>query len=294
MINQATVIQRLRSTPAARCRARILALAVACCGVAATALAQAAPEPQPLVEARRLYNQGRYEAAVTSAEQAAAAAAFHDEAMLVLGRARLERYRQTAEPSELAVARDALRGVNASNLDARDRVELVVGLGQALYLDSSYRAAAEVFTGALDHGAELGPAARDPLLDWWATALERDAQTRPVTDRPPLYDRIVGQMEEELRKDPGAASASYWLAAALRLRGDVERAWDTALAGWVRAQLTRDHGAALRPDLDLLMRDGIIPDRARRLATGGQDPEQLAASLGAEWDQFKQRWGEQP
>ena len=209
---------------------------------------------------------------MASAQQAAQVAQFRDPALLVLGRARLERFRQTAEANELVVARDALRGVDASKLESRDRVELVVGLGQALYLDSSYRAAAEVFTGALDHGAELGAAARDQLLDWWATALERDAQTRPVTDRPALYDRIVAQMEQELRKDPGSTSASYWLSAALRLRGDIDRAWDTALAGWVRGQLSRDHGAALRPDLDQLMRDGIIPDRARRMAARRTGP----------------------
>ena len=149
-------------------------------------------------------------------------------------------------------ARDALSAADASLLDARDRLELLVGLGQALYLDSEFRAAAEVFTGAIDNAAVLGPQARDQLLDWWATALDRHAQTRPVTDRPPIYDRLVAQMEQELRKDAAAASASYWLAAGLRLRGDLERAWDAALAGWVRSLLTPDRGAALRPDLDEL------------------------------------------
>jgi tetratricopeptide (TPR) repeat protein len=258
--------------------------------LATGSLAQPLAEPAQLVDARRLYNQGRYEAAIAAAEQAAQIASFRNPALLVLGRARLERFRQTAEPAELRVARDDLRRVDASRLDARDRLELVVGLGQALFLDSHYRAAAEVFSGAVDHASALGPAARDQLLDWWATALERDAQTRAPADRPPFYDRIVSQMEQELRKDAGASSASYWLAAALRLRGDLDRAWDAALAGWVRCQLARDRGAALRPDLDLLMRDGIIPDRARKTANGGADPEQIAAGLTAEWEQFKERW----
>ena len=202
--------------------------------------------------------------------------------MLVLGRARLERYRQTADPAELRVAREELRSVDASRLDPRDRLELVVGLGQALYLDGHFRAAAEVFSGAVDNAVSLGAGARDQLLDWWATALERDAQTRAPGPRS-VYDRLVSQMEQELRKDAGAASASYWLAAALRLRGDLDRAWDAALAGWVRAQLARDRGAALRPDLDQLMRDGIIPDRAAR-ETPARTPSRSLAASSEEWE----------
>jgi tetratricopeptide (TPR) repeat protein len=267
-------------------------MAVCAWAIALAAGAQAVvAEPPPLVEARRLYNQGKYEAAVAAAEQATQVAQFRNPALLVLGRARLERFRQTAESAELSDARDELQAVDASRLEPRDRVELVVGLGQALYLDGHYRAAAEVFSGALDHASVLGPGARDQLLDWWATALERDAQTRAPADRGPFYDRVVSQMEQELGKDAGAASASYWLAAALRLRGDLDRAWDAALAGWVRAQLARDRGAALRPDLDQLMRDGIIPDRARKAAGGGQDADQLAAAMTSEWDQFKEKWG---
>ena len=37
------------------------------------------------------------------------------------------------------------------------------------------------------------------------------------------------------------------------------------MAGWVTAPLGKDHGAALRADLDRLMVQGIIPDRAGRL-----------------------------
>jgi hypothetical protein len=97
-------------------------------------------------------------------------------------------------------------------------------------------------------------------------------------------------MEQELRKDASAASASYWLAAGLRLRGDLERAWDAALAGWVRSLLTPDRGAALRPELDELMRDGIIPDRARRATPAGQDVDQTLATMMATWEAFKKDW----
>jgi hypothetical protein len=212
---------------------------------------------------------------------------------LIYGRSAIERFRQTADPADLAKGRDALRSVDASRLEARDRLDLIVGLGQALYFEGQFRVAAEVFTSVLDQAHTLGPAARDQLLDWWATSLDRFAQSRPVADRAAVYERVLAQMDAELRRDAGAASASYWVAAAWRGKGDLERAWDAALAGWVRAQLTRDRGAGLRPDLDQLVRDAIIPDRARRMAPAS-DPDQAAAAMLAEWDLFKEKWAPSP
>lgn len=276
--------------------------------LAGPALAQAPREPRPssrvpptaasrnaaaLAEARRLYNLGRYEAAIATASEITAPSALRPQALLVLGRARLERFRQTSDETDLAQGRHDLQSVDASLLEDRDRVELLVGLGQALYLDNEFRAASEVFTSALDHATELGGHARDQLLDWWATALDRHAQARPVADRPAIYDRLVAQMEQELRKDAGAGSASYWLAAGLRLRGDLDRAWDAALAGWVRALLTPDRGAGLRPDLDELIRDGIAPDRARRATPAGQEIDQTLTPMLEEWELFKREWGGQ-
>lgn len=243
-----------------------------------------------LGEARRLYNLGRFDAAMASAEEALAHQALRPQALLVLGRSRLERYRQTADLADLDQARNDLIRIDPALLDPRDRTELVVGLGQALYLDSDFRAAAEVFASALENASALGAYARDQLLDWWATALDRHAQTRPAADRPPIYERIVAQMDHELRRDVTAVSAAYWLAAALRLRGDLDRAWDAVLAGWVRALVAPDRGVALRLDLDELMRDAIIPERARRLTPPGQDAGPAAAALTAEWDRFKARW----
>ena len=70
-------------------------------------------------------------------------------------------------------------------------------------------------------------------------------------------------MEKELAADSASAPAAYWLAAAARGTGNLDRALNAAMAGWVTAPLGRDHGAALRADLDRLMVQGIIPDRAR-------------------------------
>jgi hypothetical protein len=252
--------------------------------------AAAARSAEALAEARRLYNLGRYEAAIATAASIGEQSAVRPQALLVLGRSRLERFRQTSDEVDLVQGRDDLRRIDASRLDERDRLELLVGLGQALYLENEFRAAAEVFTSALDSAATLGAHARDQLLDWWATALDRHAQARPVADRPAIYDRLVAQMEHELRRDAAAGSASYWLAAGLRLRGDIDRAWDAALAGWVRALMTPDRGAALRPDLDSLVRDGIAADRARRATAPGQDVDQVLAAMLEEWETFKKKW----
>jgi hypothetical protein len=90
-------------------------------------------------------------------------------------------------------------------------------------------------------------------------------------------------MRDELGLNPGSAAASYWLSAAALGQGDHQAAWDAALAGWVRAPLAEDHGAALRGELDRLVQRLIVPQRARALA---QPPELFQQ----EWDDFKARW----
>ena len=82
------------------------------------------------------------------------------------------------------------------------------------------------------------------------------------------------------------------MAAASFARGNVERAWEAAVAGWVRGILTADKGMSLRPDLDRLVRDAIIPERVRRLhaAAAGGDSAPTEAALLAEWTQLKEQW----
>jgi hypothetical protein len=71
----------------------------------------------------------------------------------------------------------------------------------------------------------LGPRDKQMLLDWWATAMDREAQTRPADRRRVVFEQISARMEEELRQDPGSAVANYWQAVALRGMGDVDGAW---------------------------------------------------------------------
>jgi hypothetical protein len=245
--------------------------------------ADAADEPTPLMQARELYNERQFEAAIEAAEQARTDATIADRADLIAARAYLERYRRSAVAEDLAQARERLRRLNPQGLDDRERTEFVVGLGQALYFEESYRAAAEVFDSILDGSDILTLDSRERVLDWWATAIDRDAWRQPQEARRAAYARILDRMRDELSVRPGSATAGYWLAAAARSQGDLQAAWDAAEAGWVRSTLALDRGAVLRAELDQLMLVAIVPERARAL-------EQPADELLLDWENFKERW----
>jgi hypothetical protein len=271
---------------------RLAAPALTLLVLAAPAAAQQAPVTvaDPLAPARTLYNEGRFEDAIQAAQ--AVQTTVGAPATLIVGRAGLERFRTTADPAQLTAARTALSHVDALRLSPRDRLDLVVGLGEALFFDEHYHAAADLFESILEDVAALGPAPRDQLLDWWATAVDRHVRGLAPEKRAEAFDRLVARMEGELRKDPSSAAAAYWVAAASFARGNVDQAWEAAVAGWVRGILTVDRGMALRPDLDRLVRDAIIPERVRRISATASTGEVQAteASLLAEWALIKDQW----
>jgi hypothetical protein len=257
----------------------------------ATPLPSATAGVDALARARTLYNDGRFDEAMTAAAEAQAFPTVNAAAGVVLGRAGLERFRRTADPADLAGAREALRDVDPTSLTGRDRLDFVIGLGETLFFDEHYRSAADLFESTLNQEALTG-AARDQVLDWWATAIDRHVRTLAPELRAAAYDRLIERMEGELRRDGGSASAAYWVAAASFARGQIDRAWDAAIAGWVRALVgAADRSAVLRPDLDRLVRDAIIPERVRRLPVAGT-PEGTQAQAGmlAEWELIKERW----
>lgn len=242
-----------------------------------------------LAEARRLYNLGQYDDAERAAREAAANVATIDRARVVLGRIHLERYRRSANPADLASARTALRATDTRALDGRERIELTIGLAEALYFEDRYGAAGEMFESVMDATRTvLDPLAHERVLDWWATALDRLAPTRPAPERPAVYERIAERMMSEVERDPGSTSAGYWLVAAARGRGDLDRALDSATAGWVRAIHARDRGVVLRADIDRLMVQAVLPERAARLSP--RDQKAALTGMLAEWDAFKERW----
>jgi hypothetical protein len=242
-----------------------------------------------LADARRLYNEGKYDAAERTARVAASQPRLANSALVVLGRALLELYRESASEQHFAQAREALRTVNTAQLDSRERVELMLGLGQGLFLEDRFAAAADVLEPIIDSSKALDQdTSHDRALDWWASALDRHAQARPLAERAPIYARVTSRMGAELLRDAGSAPANYWIVAAVRNSGDVEGAWNAAMASWIRSVLGRDRGVALRGDLDRLMIQGIIPDRAARI--GGKEPSMVAAGLVGEWEAFKAAW----
>jgi tetratricopeptide (TPR) repeat protein len=248
------------------------------------------PEPDLLTRARLLYNQQQYEGAIELALKARSLPNLASSAALILARAHLERFRQSPNPEDLTAARAALGELRPDTLPPRDRVELLIGLGESLYLDAEFGAAAELFEGALVRSDQLGPAARERLLDWWASALDRRAQSQPVESRGPLYGRILDRMESELRWDSASATAAYWVVAAARGTGDLDRAWDLAIAGWVRTSYVHDGGATLRLDLNRLVLEGIVPERVRERASSEADRERVTASMESTWAMVKQQW----
>jgi hypothetical protein len=249
------------------------------------------PPPDALTRARQAYNERRFDEAIAAAAEAGKLAGLSDAASLVTARALLERYRDAAAPSDtdLAEARRLLKDIDRMKLSARDFIEHQVGLGEALYLENSYGAASEFFATALARVAVTEPDTRDLVFEWWATALDHQAQFGPPVDRRVLYARILDQAEEELGRRDHSAVASYWLAAAAQGMDDLERAWGAAQAGWIRARQLGQRGAQLRADLDRLVRQVILPERARRLTLEG-DPRTALDLYLMEWEDLKKRW----
>jgi hypothetical protein len=258
----------------------------------ATLLLGAAPllaaESPALVKARALFNAANYEGAIDAASVARKDAQFADAGALVVARARLERYRQSGAAIELAEAREALRSIKSAALNPRDQVDLVIGLGQALYFGEVFGAAADLFDTALEKGPILGERDRTLLLDWWATALDREAQLRAVDRRAAVYERIGARMDRELHSEPSSAVANYWRVIAARGTGDFDLAWSAAISAWVRSTLNPATTEQLRTDLDRVVGQALIPERSR--AHQGRDTQDAVALLTAEWDLVKQNW----
>ncbi|MGH9408692.1 MAG: hypothetical protein ACRD1V_04490 [Vicinamibacterales bacterium] len=248
----------------------------------------AAARADPIAAARRFYNQGQFQQAIDAAHQASGSPAIAASAHVIAGRADLELYRRDGQPDELDHARTELRQVNAPFIGAQEQLELQVGFAELMYFDQRYGAAAELLQPLLDASLILTPDAHDRALDWWASALDRAAQAGSKDERTAVYTRVANRMEQELRRDPTSPTAGYWLAVAARGAGDLDRAWAAAYAAWVRAPLRPDRVASLRSDLDKLIVQAIIPERADALPP--RDRRQALAAMTSEWEAFKKNW----
>ena len=138
---------------------------------------------------------------------------------------------------DLIEARDALRAVEPPAGSPRRAVRADGRLRSVAVPHRALRRGRR----AVRYGARVrggAPAvSRDRLLDWWASALDRHVQ-EAGGDAAELYGRVLERMEQEARRDPSSAAAAYWIAAAARGLGQLERAWQAAMAAWVRTGLT--------------------------------------------------------
>lgn len=241
-----------------------------------------------LARARTLYNLRQFDGAILAALAAQKTPATADAATVVLARAHLERYRERVDPADLSAARAALGTVRVVGLDARDNIDFLMALGEALFFEDEYGAASQLFESGLDGAFAVGPVAGEAMLDWWGSAVERHADALDRDLRTEGFGRLHDRMALHLARRPSSAAAAYWVVVGARGAGDPAGAWDAAIAGWVRARLASARSAALRADLDKLVMEGIIPDRVR---TAPPDKRaQMESDLRAEWAVVKERW----
>ena len=231
--------------------------------------------------AREHYNAGRFDEATVAATrlwQRSRSSA----AAVVLARARLEQFRNSGDRSDLDAARELLRGIDPRALAPTERTEWELGLAGALYLSGDFGPAAEILDRLLREGTAVD-ADRDRLVDWWANAVDRVVQVLPRGERVRQYERLFDRLGEELGQRPESVAAAYWVVAAARGAGDAARAWNLAVAGWVRAGPGDE---TLRGDLDRLVLQGVIPDLAVANSAGPADAHVVVEAMA----EFARRW----
>jgi hypothetical protein len=248
----------------------------------------AAAQRADLAKARSLYNERQFDGAIEAAAVAQKTPATADAASVVLALSHLERFRERANPADLSAARNALGTVRVSSLDPRDSVDFLMALGEALFFEDDYGAAATLFESGIEAAIAQGPRSGEAMLEWWGSAVERHADPLDREARIPAFRRLRDRMARELARNPGSAAAAYWLVVGTRGAGDINDAWDAAIAGWVRARLAGARSATLRADLDKLVLEGIIPDRVR--AVPADKRAQAESDLRGEWALVKERW----
>ena len=256
-------------------------------------MAQAPAQEDPLVRAHRAYNAAQYDTAIVAAREARKQPDRSNAAAVVLARALLDRFRAGSVLSDLDDARTVLAEVRPAELAPRDYVAFLMGLGLMWYHDGCdagcFNTAAEFFAQTLDRMTSPDLGDRDVVFEWWANSLDRHALYSPDADRPVAYRRILERAERERAAGTQSTSAAYWLAAASRGAGDLDRAWSAAVAGWVNARYQGERGTKLRADLDYLVEQVILPDRANAQAADG-DARLALANMLKQWEDVKAKY----
>jgi hypothetical protein len=247
-----------------------------------------------LERARSLYNAGQYEESIAAAMLAKNRAAVAPSATLIAARARLERFRKTGDPTDLTVARAELVSLNPWNLAPQEAIEWQIGVGSALFFENQFGPAADMFGAALPSArTRLSTAELEKLLEWWAAAMSRVAEKLSGSQRKDAYSTMQAAVRLELERNPLSRPATYWSVVAARGSGDIESAWNTAVAGWIRAGGQAD-GQQLRSDLERFVTQTLIPERAQARSGQRLDTKATVAEIAAmneEWRALTVRWG---
>ena len=247
-----------------------------------------------LTRAREAYNGKKFDLAIAAAREAMKSPSTANAGAVVLGRALLERHRSSFELSDLNEARDVFAEVRPAELSPRDRLDFIMGLGVALYLDGCtdgcLGAAAEFFEQAMQRTGPDHPEQREIAFEWWANALHRQALSAQTDEeRAVVFRRILTRAEEERARRDTSTSAPFWIASAARSLGDFERAWSAAVAGWINARYQGPAGKTLRNELDRFVVEVLLPERSKALVPDA-DPRPQLAQLIKQWDEIKARY----
>lgn len=247
-----------------------------------------------LERARMLYNAGQFDDALAMAATVQGNPAAVASAALVTARARLELFRKSGDLNALATARTELASMNPHTLAPQELVEWQIGVGSALFLENQPGAAAAMFTTVLPSArARLTPTEYDKFLEWWGAAKSQAAATLSGDARTHVFEKFREEAALELERNPLSRPATYWTVVALRGAGDLDGAWDAAVAGWIRAG-GQPAGRQLRADLDTFVTKTLIPERAQARTGQRLDARSAVAdiaSLNEEWRAVTGRWG---
>jgi hypothetical protein len=247
----------------------------------------------PLERAREAYNAGNFDDSIAAAAVAKIKPATAPSATLIGARAQLERFRRANDPNDLAAARADLASLNPRDLGPQEVIEWQIGLGTALFLDNQPGPAAEMFSTVLPSARGRLPASEiEKLLEWWASALSRVAESHNGPARKEAYGAMLSAVRAELERDPLSRPTAYWLVVAARGAGDLEGAYNAAVTGWIRAGSQAD-GTQLRTDLDRFVTQTLIPERAQARTGQRLDAKPTLAEIATlteEWRAVGQLW----
>jgi tetratricopeptide (TPR) repeat protein len=268
---------------------------LACALFAAALLAWPRPAAaqKELKQARRLYNASMFDEAITAATPALDKPKVAASASLIIARAKLERFRISGDQDDLAAARKELTALNSRKLSAQESIEWQMGLGETLVFEDQFGPASEIFE-SLFQAARLRftSAQMDKLVEWWANSTARFAESFTGPARSESYDRMLRTLRTALQLDPPARASTYWLVVASRGVGDLEGAWNAAVAGWIRAGSVQG-GDQLREDLEQYVMQTVIPERARA-RTGQRQGTRVTtleiAAMTRQWRTLTQLW----